>query len=190
MWGLVSRCTSSAGDLAGCVDAVERRGKVAHHNVELCPQRRRPPHQHIIVACAQRCSRGDAYQLAQTPPHAVALHRVADLLGDRKSDSWRSGFGAQARLQDESACRRACASCGSLGGGPKVTPAFQPLHETDIRTVRIEMGPARPGRAALSAQALNFLRPRARRAAKTLRPPLVAMRLRKPWRRLRTNLLG
>jgi hypothetical protein len=24
----------------------------------------------------------------------------------------------------------------------------------------------------------------------TLRPPLVAMRLRKPWRRLRTNLLG
>jgi hypothetical protein len=39
-------------------------------------------------------------------------------------------------------------------------------------------------------QALRLLRPRARRAAMTLRPPLVAMRERNPWRRLRTSLLG
>jgi hypothetical protein len=41
-----------------------------------------------------------------------------------------------------------------------------------------------------AAQALRRFRPRVRRALSTLRPPLVAMRLRKPWRRLRTNLLG
>jgi hypothetical protein len=35
----------------------------------------------------------------------------------------------------------------------------------------------RPGTAA---QALSFFRPRARRAATTLRPPVVAMRARKP----------
>jgi len=45
-------------------------------------------------------------------------------------------------------------------------------------------------RAAAGVQALSRLRPRARRAATTLRPPLVAMRARKPWRRLRTRLLG
>src|SRR5690606_35772785 len=39
-------------------------------------------------------------------------------------------------------------------------------------------------------QALSFLRPRARRARRTLRPPTVALRARKPWRRLRTRLLG
>ena len=38
--------------------------------------------------------------------------------------------------------------------------------------------------------ALSRLRPRARRAAITLRPPAVAMRERNPWRRLRTSLLG
>jgi hypothetical protein len=39
-------------------------------------------------------------------------------------------------------------------------------------------------------QAESRLRPRARRAAMTLRPPFVAMRARKPCRRLRTSLLG
>ncbi len=36
----------------------------------------------------------------------------------------------------------------------------------------------------------NRLRPRARRAAITLRPPTVSMRARKPWRRLRTIFEG
>jgi hypothetical protein len=39
-------------------------------------------------------------------------------------------------------------------------------------------------------QADSFLRPRARRAASTLRPPTVAVRARKPWRRARTSRLG
>lgn len=135
MWGLVRGCTSSTGSFAGSVDSLERRGKVVHHGVELGPQRRWPPHQHVIVAGAKRFGGSNANQFAQAPPHAVAFHGIADLLGDRESHTGWSGLGAPARLQDEGACRRACASCGILGGGPKVTPAFQPLHKTDIRTV-------------------------------------------------------
>ena len=52
------------------------------------------------------------------------------------------------------------------------------------------IGGKSPLARAHAAQALSRLRPRERRAAKTLRPPLVAIRVRKPWRRLRTNLLG
>ena len=40
------------------------------------------------------------------------------------------------------------------------------------------------------AQALRTARPLARRAFRTRRPPLVFMRARKPWRRLRLILLG
>jgi hypothetical protein len=40
------------------------------------------------------------------------------------------------------------------------------------------------------AQAESRLRPLARRRAITRMPPLVSIRLRKPWRRLRTSLLG
>ena len=36
----------------------------------------------------------------------------------------------------------------------------------------------------------SFRRPDERRRFRTLRPPAVAMRDRKPWRRLRTSLLG
>jgi hypothetical protein len=171
------------------VDAMKRRNEILHHidepGLERCP----PSHQHVIVSSAKRCGRRNADEFAQAPPHAVALHGTADLLGDCKADPRLPGLGALARLQDKGACRRSRASRGSLRSGTKVTPAFQPLHETDIRTVLIEIGTGAPI-AARPAQALNFLRPRARRAARTLRPPLVAMRVRKPWRRLRTNLLG
>jgi hypothetical protein len=47
-----------------------------------------------------------------------------------------------------------------------------------------------PGNDGIGIHALSRLRPRARRAAITLRPPFFAMRARKPWRRLRTSLLG
>ena len=40
------------------------------------------------------------------------------------------------------------------------------------------------------AQALSDLRPRARRAFRILRPAFVAIRARKPWRRLRTRFEG
>jgi hypothetical protein len=61
-----------------------------------------------------------------------------------------------------------------------------------FRAVFTETRIAKTGVEAEGAavQALSFLRPRERRAAITLRPPTVAMRARKPWRRLRTILLG
>ena len=46
------------------------------------------------------------------------------------------------------------------------------------------------GRVKRLAQAANRLRPLARRAARILRPFLVAMRARKPWARLRLSTLG
>jgi hypothetical protein len=161
MWGLVRGCTSSTASFAGGVDSLERRGKVVHHGVELGPQRRRPPHQHVIVAGAKRFGGGNANQFAQAPPHAVAFHGIADLLGDRESHTWWSSLGAPARLQDEGACRRACASCGILGGGPKVTPAFQPLHKTDIRTVlnRNRDSGSSSGAFGSSTQSLTATRP-------------------------------
>ena len=39
-------------------------------------------------------------------------------------------------------------------------------------------------------QGISWRRPLARRRASTLRPPLVAMRARNPWVRLRRTLLG
>src|SRR6516225_10979799 len=45
-------------------------------------------------------------------------------------------------------------------------------------------------RCAKSGHADKRLRPFARRAARTRRPAAVAIRARKPWRRLRTSLLG
>ena len=53
---------------------------------------------------------------------------------------------------------------------------------------------SRAGRTVVTArengQTARRLRPFARRRARTRRPPLVAMRARKPWTRLRCRLLG
>ena len=69
-----------------------------------------------------------------------------------------------APLQHESGGRHP----GCARGGQEVGALPEPLHEDAA------------GRAAARIQALSRLRPRARRAATTLRPPLVAMRARKP----------
>lgn len=47
-----------------------------------------------------------------------------------------------------------------------------------------------PRRSHTDPQGVRRARPLARRALSTLRPPLVAMRARKPWVRLRRRLLG
>jgi hypothetical protein len=70
-------------------------------------------------------------------------------------------------------------------GGEKFRPA--PEAPGSVPTGRYRSG-GLTGEAGV--QALSRLRPRARRAAITLRPPLVAMRARKPCRRFRTSLLG
>ncbi len=51
---------------------------------------RAPPDQHVIVPGAKRG--GKPYHFAQAPPHAVALHGIADLARHGESDPDRSAF--------------------------------------------------------------------------------------------------
>ena len=62
--------------------------------------------------------------------------------------------------------------------------AIKPTH------VGLERDRCDGGLFAWALYALSFLRPRARRARSTLRPPGVALRAKKPCRRARTRLLG
>src|SRR3954465_6456301 len=104
----------------------------------------------------------------EAPLHPVAPPRAADLLRDGDSEPHVGILvAAVADEQDEAGHGRPAAA---------------------IR--REEIGPAGKDRVGPAAQADSVLRPRARRAASTLRPPTVAVRARKPWRRLRTRLLG
>ena len=110
--------------------------------------------------------------VAQSPSDAIALHGVAGLPGHREADPRRGMVATVARLHHEGGQGHARAR----GCSEKISASFQPLHGGSARR--------------LAPQAERRLRPCARRAAITLRPPTVAMRARKPCLRLRTSLLG
>jgi hypothetical protein len=154
------------------VDARQRTREVLDEPGERQLKGSAPADQHIVIPRPEPVRVAKPHDFPQPAPHPIALDRIADLARNGKSDPWRSGVGALVGLQHE-----------SLPGGPrpcrdaqKVRPFPQSFHGGAGRT--------------LAAQALSRLRPRARRAFSTLRPPLVSMRLRNPWRRLRTSLLG
>jgi hypothetical protein len=115
----------------------------------------------------------------EPPLHPIADDRAADLLrhSDAEADR-RIAVLPVADEQDEAGRRGPAAAIsrqeiGASGDGGEGS------------------GPGRLRSAASRfAQADSVLRPRARRAARTLRPPGVALRARKPWRRLRTRRLG
>lgn len=115
---------------------------------------------------------------AQPALGAVARHGVADLAraGDAEADDFgrRLGGTAALALKQKTGGAVSPGTCGADEIGAPGEPA--------------EGGRRR--RSLASSQAQSTLRPRARRAFSTLRPPLVAMRARKPCRRLRTRLLG
>src|SRR5262249_35773944 len=98
------------------------------------------------------------------PPYPIALDGGSNLPRHGEADADRTAVVSLARLQHESGGRHL--GCGR--GGQEVGALPEPLHGDDA------------GRAAADVEALSRLRPRARRAATTLRPPLVAMRARKP----------
>src|ERR1700730_390283 len=100
------------------------------------------------------------HDLAQAPLDAIALDGIADFFRYREAKTSRCGVAALARLQHKSRRR----SFGARGSGEEVSTSLQPLHGSAVRR----------------RQALRRLRPRARRAAMTLRPPTVAVRARKP----------
>jgi hypothetical protein len=142
MWGLGARCTSSSAALgravfaspgfARLVDTAKRAAKFLCHGLEGEFERRAPSNQHVIMTRAQRRRRGQPDKLAQAAPHPVALHRVADLFTHSKANPRRTDLFPRACLQDEAAGVRPRAAPRSLGNGPKVTPAFQPLHCSDF----------------------------------------------------------
>jgi hypothetical protein len=110
------------------VHAAERRIEVPHDVGERQLERRPAANQHVIVAGAKRATLGKPHDLAQAPPHAIALDRIADLPGYCETNPHRALVAAQACLQDESLGRRPY----TLGGSPKVRPAFQALHGADF----------------------------------------------------------
>src|ERR1700752_1372702 len=112
------------------------------------------------------------HQFAKPAPDAVTLGGGSVFLGDGESDPDRAVVVAAARLKGKGSA----GNPRTIGNGEEIRPLPQPIHDCCPKG-----GPA---------QALRRLRPRARRAARTLRPPAVARRARKPWRRLRTSLLG
>src|SRR6476646_7919031 len=118
---------------------------------------------------------GGTGRCPEPPANAIAHDRIADLLGHRKPETRRPRgilAAAQQALEHK-----------TLPDGAHTAP-----HCQEFRT------PAQPLHAEQARrrkpQADSRLRPRARRAESTLRPPVVAIRVRKPWRRLRTSLLG
>src|SRR5690606_21473704 len=127
-------------------------------------ERRAPANQHVIVARAHPFRPCEPHDLPQTATDPVALDGIADLLRYGEAATWRAGVIPLTGLQYERRGRNLCAR----RRGEKVRPLLQSFHGSNARTGRCR------------AQADSRLRPRDRRALTTLRPPLVAMRARKP----------
>src|SRR3569833_3578691 len=141
----------------------ERGTEILDHDGEFTFQRVAPADNDIVAGLWRRDDASQSYHFAKPAANAVAFRRVADFFGDSKADADRAGIVAKARLHHEGRPGNA----GALGGGNEVRSFFQPVHDVNRR---IE----------IAGQALSRLRPRARRAARTLRPPVVARRARKP----------
>jgi hypothetical protein len=106
------------------MDAANRAAEFLHHGVKRDLERGAPPNQHVVVTGGQDRWRSKPDELAQAAPHPVALHGVADLFADGETNPRRTGLPPFACLQGKGARMSARAGPGSLGNGPKVTPAF------------------------------------------------------------------
>jgi hypothetical protein len=138
---------------------------------------------------------------AQSPLRPVADHRVADFAACRKANPHNlTATGPEwlrRGLQQQTRAHRPTARCGDT---EKIGAGLQPYKTARHRcfgqsaSAVTNFGAARPTVTAAGSgrvcQADRRLRPFARRAAITRRPPGVAIRARKPWRRLRISLLG
>jgi hypothetical protein len=121
------------GDIfAKAMDAAKRAAEFLHHVIKRALERVASSDQYVVVTGGQCRWRSKADELAQAAPHPVALHGVADLFADRETNPRRAGLGPRPCLQDKGAGMSSRTGPGSLGNGPKVTPAFQPLHCSDF----------------------------------------------------------
>ena len=139
------------------------------------------PDQHMIGRRKAVLGKEIAQQLAEAPLHPVADHRIADSLGHGDPEANLLRF-IRAREQHKTGSRNAQAPVGS----EKIR---SPREDSEARGSPVAQAQSMAQTRSV-AQADSFLRPRARRAARILRPPGVAERVRKPWRRARTRLLG
>lgn len=161
-----------AGLGMGCVKC---SSQVLKQGVEATGQRLLPGDQNIVIARVPIKGKHGRSRGSEASFGAVSLDRSADLATCREThpDLVFSGLAGRRRAGLERQSARAFAH--STGGPQEVRPDLQAADQR-FRT--------------LSAQAESFLRPCPRLRDRTLRPPLVAMRARKPCRRLRTILLG
>jgi len=124
---------------------------------------------------------------AKPPACPVPRHRVADLATG--GEPYAAGTPEHVRLSERLEHETRHRGFSSTPGDPKELRAFeqarQRLHRGAFRSLSGRAEAALPSR-----QAESFLRPLARRLARMLRPPTVAVRLRKPCRRLRTSFEG
>jgi hypothetical protein len=114
------------------MDAAKCAAEFLYHVVERRFKRRAASDQDVIVPGAKRCRRREPDQLAQAAPHPVAFDGIADSLRDSKANPRRSDRRPWPCLENKGAGGRSRALPGSLGNGPKVTPAFQAFHVTDF----------------------------------------------------------
>ena len=173
--GWYSYCRSSGFHIAAAprVYSPQRPLEVLRHPGKRQFERCTPSDQHIIMSGAQPGggeSRTISRRRRRTRLRSTALPTFFDTVKPKRAGPLVATI---ACLQHESG--GGCLRPGRRG--QKIRPLPQSFHESNARSCS-------------RRQADSRLRPRPRRADKTLRPPLVAMRARKPCRRLRTSLLG
>src|SRR5207253_9363344 len=108
MWGGGRARTSTLASM----DAAERAGEILGQPLEWQIESGAPADQHVVISSSHAGRRRKPHHLPQPPPHAIALGRVADLLGNGKSHPHRSILAPIQRLQHESADGGPSTGCG------------------------------------------------------------------------------
>ena len=176
----------------------ERAKKLSPQRSERQAEQLDARNQYIVMPGPRWKGGSRAHRLLETAADPVANNRAPGFFRHRKAEA-RRDVAAEARLvraRVNASRRLQCERLGmkplSLCGAQKIRPSFQALRRCRGRKIlQIRFACFMPAALpAVQAQADNFLRPRARRAAMTRRPPTVAIRALNPCRRLRTSLLG
>lgn len=160
----------------------EELGRLAQQ----CGQSRRgtgdPQPEHYIECVQRRPSL--AHRFAKKPPHVVAVDRAGKLLlpNNEAHPADRACRGGREQLEMRSVDSPPRLEQTGKGRGPPEPVAL----------VRADRGRGQNsnGSAGCGAQTASRTRPFARRARRTLRPPILFMRARKPWVRLRRTTEG
>lgn len=144
--------------------------------VEGSLQRIAPRDHHIVMSGPEWNPCQMSHRFTQSAAHAVSLDRIALFLGNGVTNPGR--FVGEAAIQGFKQKERTAQPVAFLDG-KEIRPVFEPPGFLGggvvLRHAIVFLrGPV------VSDQADRRLRPRARRAWMTLRPPLVAMRARKP----------